>query len=119
MQAPLEILKRYWGYEQFRPLQEAIIRSVIDGKDTLALLPTGGGKSVCFQVPALCIHKLCIVISPLIALMNDQVEHLEAQGIAAAALTSAMQPDEIGIVLENCGQGLYSFLYVSPERLRN
>jgi ATP-dependent DNA helicase RecQ len=119
MQAPLEILKRYWGYEQFRPLQEDIIRSVIDGKDTLALLPTGGGKSVCFQVPALCIHKLCIVISPLIALMNDQVEHLEAQGIAAAALTSAMQPDEIGIVLENCGQGLYSFLYVSPERLRN
>jgi len=119
MESPVDILQRYWGYDQFRPMQEEIIRSVLDGSDTLALLPTGGGKSICFQVPALCINKLCIVVSPLIALMNDQVEHLEAKGIAAAALTSAMQPDEIGIVLENCSKGQYAFLYVSPERLEN
>jgi ATP-dependent DNA helicase RecQ len=119
MESPLDILQRYWGHEQFRPLQEDIIRSVLEGNDTLALLPTGGGKSICFQVPALCINKLCIVVSPLIALMNDQVEHLEAKGIAAAAITSAMQPDEIGIVLENCSKGQYAFLYVSPERIEN
>lgn len=119
MESPLDILQRYWGHEQFRPQQEDIIRSILEGHDTLALLPTGGGKSICFQVPALCINRLCIVVSPLIALMNDQVEHLEAKGIAAAAITSAMQPDEIGIVLENCSKGLYSFLYVSPERLQN
>lgn len=114
---PNEILKQYWGYDSFRPLQEDIIRSVLDGKDTLALLPTGGGKSICFQVPALCLPGLCIVVIPLIALMIDQVANLKKRGIPAAEIHSGMHPREIRLVYEKCMEGRVSFLYLSPERL--
>ena len=97
-----EILEKYWGFKQFRSLQEEIINSVLQGNDTLALLPTGGGKSVCFQVPALVKDGICIVVSPLIALMKDQVENLQSKGIKAIAITSAMHKREIDIALDNC-----------------
>ena len=112
-----EILKNYWGYDQFRPLQEEIIQSVLEGKDTLALLPTGGGKSICFQVPAMALEGICIVISPLIALMKDQVENLNKRGILAMAIFSGMGKREIDIALDNCVYGPVKFLYLSPERL--
>ena len=112
-----QILLKYWGYSTFRPLQEEIIQSVLDGKDTLALLPTGGGKSLCFQVPALAREGICLVVSPLIALMKDQVDNLKKRGIPAAALHSGMHSDEIGIILDNCRFGNLKLLYVSPERL--
>lgn len=111
------ILKNYWGYDQFRPLQEDIIRSVLAGNDTLALLPTGGGKSVCFQVPALAMEGICLVITPLIALMKDQVEQLKKRGISAVAVYSGMNRREIDITLDNCVYGQVKFLYLSPERL--
>jgi ATP-dependent DNA helicase RecQ len=114
-----DALKNYWGYDAFRPLQEDIINSVLEGKDTLALLPTGGGKSICFQVPAMTMEGLCIVVSPLIALMKDQVENLEKRGIRARAIYSGMSHREIDHALENCAQGAYKFLYVSPERLKS
>lgn len=113
-----DILKKYWGYAEFRPLQEDIIRSVIDGKDTLALLPTGGGKSICFQVPGLYKPGICIVISPLIALMKDQVENLRRKGIAAETIYSGMTARQVDTVLDNCIYGKVKFLYVSPERLQ-
>ncbi|TXK37885.1 RecQ family ATP-dependent DNA helicase [Pontibacter qinzhouensis] len=112
-----QILKTYWGYEQFRPLQEDIVRSVLAGTDTLALLPTGGGKSICFQVPALALEGLCLVITPLIALMKDQVEQLNKRGVAAVAIYSGMNRREIDIALDNCVFGNTKFLYLSPERL--
>lgn len=112
-----EVLKTYWGYDSFRPLQEDIIRSVLAKKDTLALLPTGGGKSICFQVPAMVSEGICIVVSPLIALMKDQVNNLQNKGIKAAAIYSGMKPREIDIVLDNCIYGGYKFLYIAPERL--
>jgi len=112
-----EILKTYWGYDNFRPLQEEIIQAVLDGKDTLALLPTGGGKSICFQVPAMAMDGLCLVISPLIALMKDQVEGLKQKGIPALAIYSGMGFPEIKKTLQNAAYGNYKFLYVSPERL--
>ena len=112
-----EILEKYWGYSSFRPGQEEAIRSVLAGNDTLLLLPTGGGKSICFQVPALASGKLCIVVSPLIALMKDQVDQLKRRGIQAAAIFSGMSEREIDITLDNCVYGQISFLYVSPERL--
>jgi ATP-dependent DNA helicase RecQ len=115
---PKEILSKYWGYPEFRPLQAEIIDSVLDGIDTLALLPTGGGKSLCFQVPALCKEGICIVVSPLIALMKDQVYHLEQKGIKAAAIYSGMSKRQIDQTLENCVYGSVKFLYVSPERLK-
>lgn len=115
---PLDILRQYWGYNQFRPLQEDIIQSALNGTDTLALLPTGGGKSLCYQVPALCKEGLTIVVSPLIALMKDQVYNLQRRGIPAAAIFSGMRRREIDIVFENACQGAYKLLYVSPERLK-
>ncbi|HUH33085.1 MAG TPA: ATP-dependent DNA helicase RecQ [Daejeonella sp.] len=112
-----EILKQYWGFSTFRPLQEEVIQSVLDGRDTLALMPTGGGKSACFQVPALLKPGICIVVSPLIALMKDQVENLKAKGIKAIAIISGMGKREVDIALDNCIYGDIKFLYLSPERL--
>lgn len=112
-----EILKKYWGYDTFRPLQAEIIESVLSGKDTLALLPTGGGKSLCFQVPALMNEGICLVISPLIALMKDQVENLKKKGIPALAVHSGMSYIEVKKTLQNAAYGNFKFLYVSPERL--
>ncbi|MFB9845031.1 RecQ family ATP-dependent DNA helicase [Mucilaginibacter ginsenosidivorans] len=112
-----ETLKHYWGYDNFRPLQEEIIQSVLLGRDTLALLPTGGGKSVCFQVPGLVKEGISIVVSPLIALMKDQVENLKAKGIPAVSIVTGMGKREIDIALDNCVYNGVKFLYLSPERL--
>lgn len=112
-----EILKQYWGYDSFRDLQEEIITSIGEGKDTLGLMPTGGGKSITFQVPALAQSGLCIVITPLIALMKDQVQNLRKRGIKALTIYSGMTRQEIVTALENCIFGDYKFLYISPERL--
>ena len=112
-----EILKQYWGYDDFRGIQREIIESIGSGHDTLGLMPTGGGKSITFQVPALCQDGTCIVITPLIALMKDQVDHLRRRGIRAAAIYSGLTREEIVITLENCIFGDIRILYVSPERL--
>lgn len=112
-----KILKQYWGYDNFRGIQEDIIRSIGEGRDTLGLMPTGGGKSITFQVPALAQEGLCLVITPLIALMKDQMRNLRERGIKATAIYSGMTREEIVIALENCIFGNYKFLYVSPERL--
>jgi len=114
-----QILIKYWGHTNFRPMQEEIIQSVLATKDTLALLPTGGGKSVCFQIPCLMQDGICIVISPLISLMKDQVEHLKSKGIKSVAITSGMSKNEVDVALGNCIYGNYKFLYLSPERLQN
>ncbi|UOB17837.1 RecQ family ATP-dependent DNA helicase [Abyssalbus ytuae] len=115
---PHEILKKYWKFETFKSPQEEIIESVLNNIDTLALLPTGGGKSVCFQVPALAKQGICIVISPLVALINDQVENLKKKGIKAIALTGGLKYEEVDTMLDNCIYGNYKFLYLSPERLQ-
>lgn len=112
-----EILKQYWGYDQFRGIQEEIIQSIGSGHDTLGLMPTGGGKSITFQVPAMAKDGLCLVITPLIALMKDQVRNLRDRGIKALAVYSGMTREEIIVALENCIFGDYKFLYISPERL--
>lgn len=117
MLKPQEVLKKYWGHDSFRPLQAEIIKSVLAGNDTLALLPTGGGKSVCFQVPSLLNEGLCLVISPLIALMKDQVSNLKQKGIPALSIYSGMKFIEVKKTLENAAYGNFKFLYVSPERL--
>lgn len=114
-----KLLKRYWGYDDFRPMQEDIIQSVLHGHDTVALLPTGGGKSLCYQLPAVAVEGTCLVVSPLIALMKDQVERLQKCGIKAACLTSGMTVTEQAVVLNNCLYGKLKLLYVSPERLKN
>lgn len=114
-----QILKKYWNYDSFRPLQEEIVLSALEGRDTLALLPTGGGKSICFQVPGLALGGTTLVVSPLIALMNDQVLNLKRRGISAVALSAAMSLREIEIALDNAARGHVQFLYVSPERLQN
>jgi ATP-dependent DNA helicase RecQ len=118
LQTPVSILQQHWKHSQFRPLQEDIVKSVLKGVDTLALLPTGGGKSVCFQVPALLLDGLCIVITPLIALMKDQVEQLKKKGILAVAIHSGMSRSEIDLHLDNAIYGQLKFLYVSPERIQ-
>ena len=112
-----QILKQYWNHDTFRPVQEEIIKSVLLGHDTLALLPTGGGKSVCFQVPALAKEGICIVVSPLIALIKDQVENLKGKGIEAVSIVSGMSKREIDLALDNCIYNPVKFLYLSPERL--
>lgn len=117
MTNPVDILKQYWGFDRFRALQEDIIRAVLEGNDALALLPTGGGKSICFQVPALCMEGVCIVVSPLIALMKDQVANLKKRDIAAEAIFSGMAYREIDRILDNAAYGGIKFLYLSPERL--
>ena len=114
-----EALKTYFGYDNFRPLQEEIIQSVLDGRDTLALMPTGGGKSLCFQVPTMAMGGLCLVITPLIALMKDQVENLKRRDIRAAAIYTGMSYEQQKVALDNCQWGPYHFLYVSPERLES
>ncbi len=116
--SPLQILQQYWKYDRFRPLQEEIINSVLDGNDTFALLPTGGGKSICFQVPAMLKEGICIVISPLVALMQDQVKNLISKDIKAIALPSGIKYSELDTLLDNCLYGNYKFLYISPERLQ-
>lgn len=113
-----EILLKYWGYSHFRPLQTDIIQSVLGGRDTLALLPTGGGKSICFQVPALYRDGICVVVSPLISLMKDQVDNLRKRNIKAVAIVSGMSRREIDITFDNCIYGNVKFLYLSPERLQ-
>jgi ATP-dependent DNA helicase RecQ len=119
MSKALEILSRYWKHKEFRSPQEDIINSVLQGMDTLALLPTGGGKSICFQVPAMMQDGICLVISPLVALMRDQVQNLQNKGIKAIALTGGIRQEEIIDLLDNCQFGNYKFLYLSPERLQN
>ncbi|MBI9057595.1 MAG: RecQ family ATP-dependent DNA helicase [Labilibaculum sp.] len=114
-----KILKEYWGYEGFRPLQDEIIKSVADGKDTLGLMPTGGGKSLTFQVPTLAMEGICIVVSPLVALMKDQVQNLKEKGIKAELLYSGLYAREIEIILDKCLFGGIKFLYISPERIRS
>jgi ATP-dependent DNA helicase RecQ len=117
MKQPLDILKQYWGHAAFREMQADIVDSVLQGNDTLALLPTGGGKSICFQVPALCQDGICIVVSPLIALMKDQVLNLTKRGISAYAIYSGMNLKDIDRIFDNCVNGDVKFLYLSPERL--
>lgn len=115
---PTEILKKYWGFDSFRPKQEEIIASVLDQKDTLALLPTGGGKSLCYQLPALSLEGITIVVSPLISLMKDQVMQLREKGIKAMHIASGINFDELNTKLDNCIYGGYKLLYLSPERLQ-
>ena len=115
----LQTLKKYWNYDNFRPLQAEIIQSILDGRDTLALMPTGGGKSLCFQVPTMVMGGLCLVITPLIALMKDQVENLKKRDIRAAAIYTGMSYEQQKTALDNCQWGPYHFLYVSPERLES
>ena len=114
---PREVLEKYWGYESFRPLQEEIIQAALEGRDVLALLPTGGGKSVCFQVPVLMKEGLALVVTPLIALMKDQVQNLTDRGIRALAIHAGMGRHEVDLTLNNAAYGDFKFLYVSPERL--
>ena len=112
-----DVLRQYWGYEEFRPMQEEIIRSVMASRDTLALLPTGGGKSLTYQVPTLAREGLCIVVTPLIALMKDQVDNLRKRGVQAVAIHSGLSPAEIDRLLDNCVYGTVKFLYIAPERI--
>ncbi|MFT5252527.1 MAG: ATP-dependent DNA helicase RecQ [Flavobacteriales bacterium] len=119
MSEALQILQKYWKHDSFRSLQEDIIDSVLSGQDTFALMPTGGGKSICFQVPALMQEGICIVISPLVALMKDQVANLQQRNIKAIALTGGIRQDELIDLLDNCQYGNYKFLYLSPERLQS
>ena len=119
MTQPKDILKHYWGFESFRPPQEEIIHSVLEGKDTIALLPTGGGKSLCYQVPGMLLDGICLVISPLISLMRDQVESLNKKGINAISLQNKLSVDEIVTLFDNLKFGNAQFLYLSPERLQS
>ena len=119
MQTPLEIFQKYWNFNSFKSPQEEIIKSVLDGNDTFVLMPTGGGKSICYQIPALMKEGICIVVSPLVALMKDQVQQLQKRNIKAIALTGGINTDELITLLDNCEFGNYKFLYLSPERLQS
>ena len=119
MQEAVAILQKYWKHDKFRSLQYEIIDSVLSGQDTFALMPTGGGKSVCFQIPAMINEGICLVISPLVALMKDQVANLQKRNIKAIALTGGIRSDEMIDLLDNCQFGNYKFLYLSPERLQS
>ena len=119
MSKSLEILERYWGYTTFRPMQEEVINSALEGRDTLALMPTGGGKSITFQIPALLKEGISLVVTPLIALMKDQAEALKAKGIPVIAIHSGLNSDEIDALIDNAIHGDYKFLYLSPERLNS
>ena len=119
MNSPIEILKEYWGHSTFRPLQEEIITAILEKKDTVALLPTGGGKSICFQIPALHLPGVCIVISPLTALIQDQVESLKEKGIKAMRIPAKSSQDEMIALFDNLKFGNFKFLYISPERLQS
>ena len=112
-----EILKHYWGYDSFRPLQEDIILSAMSGRDTLALMPTGGGKSITYQVPGILMEGVCLVVTPLIALMKDQVEELEKRGVPAGAVYTGMNREDVMSTLNKAIAGKLKFLYLSPERL--
>ena len=118
MMHPIEVLERYWNYTSFKPLQEDIITSILENEDTFALLPTGGGKSICFQIPALIKDGICVVVTPLIALMKDQVKSLKQKGIKAIAINSGISYSDLDTQLDNCIYGNYKFLYLSPERLQ-
>ena len=118
MKHPIELLERYWNFSEFRPQQEAIIEAVLANEDCIALLPTGGGKSICFQIPALIRNGICLVVSPLVALMHNQVNNLNSKGIKAMALTSGLNYVDLDRMLDNCIFGNYKFLYLSPERLQ-
>ncbi|MDX1471697.1 MAG: ATP-dependent DNA helicase RecQ, partial [Flavobacteriaceae bacterium] len=118
MYEALKILDQYWGFKSFKPLQEEIIDAVLDNQDVLALLPTGGGKSLCYQLPALMKDGICVVVSPLIALMKDQVSALKQKGIKAVSITSGISYKDLDTILDNCIYGYYKFLYLSPERLQ-
>ncbi|HAR19827.1 MAG TPA: RecQ family ATP-dependent DNA helicase, partial [Cytophagales bacterium] len=113
------ILQQYWNYSHFRPQQQEIVEAVIEGNDVLALLPTGGGKSLCYQLPALAKEGVCLVISPLVALMKDQVEALRAKNIPAEAIYSGLNYKEVDRILDNCVYGHVKLLYVAPERLKS
>ena len=115
--SPSEVLKEYWGYDGFRPMQEEIITAALEGKDVLAIMPTGGGKSVCFQVPGLMREGITLVVTPLIALMKDQVQNLNDRGVRALAVHAGMSRHEVDLALNNAAYGDYKFLYLSPERL--
>ena len=119
MQSALQILQKYWGHSNLRKKQDKIINSILEKKDTLAILPTGGGKSICYQIPSLMMDGICIVVSPLISLINDQVDKIKKKGIKAISLTSEMNYREIDLALTNCIFGNFKFLYLSPERLQN
>ena len=114
---PQDVLKRYWGYDNFRPLQEDIINSVLEGKDTLGLMPTGGGKSITFQVPTMLLDGMAVVVTPIISLMKDQVDNLLSRNIKATYLHAGLTFAETKRCYEKCLYGNYKFLYVSPERL--
>src|SRR6266571_8306241 len=113
----LNALQQYWGYSSFRPLQEQIVCSLLGGHDTCVVMPTGGGKSLCYLLPALALGRTAIVISPLIALMQDQAAQLAQMGVPAAVLNSSMQPGEQSVIMRKAGAGEYRLLYLSPERL--
>ncbi|MBR6002735.1 MAG: ATP-dependent DNA helicase RecQ, partial [Bacteroidales bacterium] len=114
---PVDILEQYWGYKSFRPMQESIIMDALSGKDVLAILPTGGGKSICFQVPGMMKEGIALVVTPLIALMKDQVKNLQDRGIKALAIYAGMTRHEVDLALNNAAYGDFKFLYLSPERL--
>ncbi|MBP0968721.1 MAG: DEAD/DEAH box helicase, partial [Oscillospiraceae bacterium] len=112
--SPADVLKEYWGYDGFRPMQEEVISAAVEGKDVLAIMPTGGGKSVCFQVPGLMAEGVTLVITPLIALMKDQVQNLEEKGIRAFSVHAGMSRHEVDLTLNNAAYGDCKFLYLSP-----